>query len=291
MNPLPDEELLVPPVNLFHTWDSLDVPHLRVHERHFRSKAPQLGHHENFRENWGNCIKALKFKEDKAALFFSNEKKYLDENELIAPPANFYWIWDVCELDALLRYRAQFARSAPRLGNNENFMKNWENCDTAVKFVTGDLAGQYFAANPDEPLKQAVRNRRAVKQTASFATEFLSDPGEIERISAFDHDSAFRQMILGRLKRELKTTEDGKLASSPVIVSFSDKENLANNAPEEWAALDHTRIKVVEDFQIPRDPDGSLSSSNPFNQSEENRRRAVPHEMQYFYNRPEINFL
>ena len=281
MQPMPDSDLIGAPSKLFSTWDQLDVPALRFHERHFRNKAPELRSHRAFTENWGNCIKALKYKEDKAADFFSNQKQWLTDEEMTGEPSNFYWIWDVCELDALMRYRMQFATNAERFNGCGNFTANWKNCDAAIKYLRNNLAGEFIAADPDEPLKRAIRHGRAIRQNASF---FAMHGDNLDCLFAFDHGKLLRETLLARINREIK---EGK---QPML-SVQDKECLMQYEPEASSRLDLARVKTLDTYEPRVGPNGSEAGVHLFVNSEENKKETVPREMRYFFNKPEINFV
>lgn len=167
---LTEEMMAQEPATLFSFWDAASLSDLGRYKLLFdgASKANAIGRSEHFYTNWGNCLKALRFKQNKAEEYYRRNRPQLSENEMLSPPESMYVVWDVCEIDQLLRYRAQFKALEHKYSHDLHFATNFANCDAAVRYIQDSLANDYFSRDLGEPLKKAVRNGRAVYMNGSL---------------------------------------------------------------------------------------------------------------------------
>lgn len=164
-----DEEFLLrKPSSLYSVWDTAGVKGLQRYNQMFQYYAPKLAKNAVFNENWANCQRATVYFEQKVSDYW-NKKRKLGEKYMTADPATLEEVWDCCEIDTLCDMRREFAENREKLEDNDNFRRNWQNCDVAIKFIEEDLAARFMAIDPQMPLKRAIREKKFVNVWGSMA--------------------------------------------------------------------------------------------------------------------------
>lgn len=205
------------PSSLYSVWNTAGVKGLQTYNRLFQRHAAQLSGKPAFHENWANCQKALVYFEQKVSDYWKG--KSLGDKWMVAEPTSLEEVWDCCEIDTLCDMRIEFARNSERLKDNPNFVRNWQNCDVAIKYIEEDLAAQFMSIDPRTPLKQAIRENKAVYMSGTFS------PSETQKLANE------KQRIVDSMS-DMKRCDPNDPNVDPIPIEWCDElTNLYDSVP------------------------------------------------------------